>query len=78
VTWTDLRPLLERACRDTLHMVGWSTLIAVGGGLPINFLAVKKGAENDPRVAKPAKLFTSAEVRKFIEGKYDGSVIPSF
>ncbi|WP_405766050.1 MetQ/NlpA family ABC transporter substrate-binding protein [Streptomyces sp. NBC_01538] len=43
-----------------------------------NFLAVKKGAENDPRVAKLAKLLTSAEVRKFIEDKYDGSVIPSF
>ncbi|MEW2120405.1 MetQ/NlpA family ABC transporter substrate-binding protein [Streptomyces sp. NPDC005474] len=43
-----------------------------------NFLAVKKGAENDPRVAKLAKLLTSAEVRKFIEDKYDGAVIPSF
>jgi D-methionine transport system substrate-binding protein len=43
-----------------------------------NFLAVKKGAESDPRVAKLAKLLTSAEVRKFIEDKYDGAVIPSF
>ncbi|MER6626817.1 MetQ/NlpA family ABC transporter substrate-binding protein [Streptomyces sp. NPDC000987] len=43
-----------------------------------NFLAVKKGNENDPRVRKLAKLLTSAEVKKFIEDKYDGSVIASF
>jgi D-methionine transport system substrate-binding protein len=43
-----------------------------------NFLAVKDGNEDDPRVKKLAKLLTSAEVKKFIEGKYDGSVIPSF
>lgn len=43
-----------------------------------NFLAVKEGNEDDPRVVKLAKLLTSAEVKKFIEDKYDGSVIPSF
>ncbi|WP_328556588.1 MULTISPECIES: MetQ/NlpA family ABC transporter substrate-binding protein [unclassified Streptomyces] len=43
-----------------------------------NFLAVKKGNENDPRVKKLAKLLTSPEVKKFIEDKYAGSVIPSF
>lgn len=43
-----------------------------------NFLAVKKGNEDDPRVAKLAKLLASAEVRKFIEDKYDGAVIPTF
>ena len=43
-----------------------------------NFLAVKKGNENDPRVKKLAKLLTSPEVKKFIEDKYQGSVIPSF
>ncbi|WP_329009729.1 MetQ/NlpA family ABC transporter substrate-binding protein [Streptomyces sp. NBC_01601] len=43
-----------------------------------NFLAVKKGDENDPRVKKLAKLLTSPEVKKFIEDKYQGSVIPSF
>ncbi|MEU5098863.1 MetQ/NlpA family ABC transporter substrate-binding protein [Streptomyces sp. NPDC020996] len=43
-----------------------------------NFLAVKKGNENDPRVKKLAKLLTSPEVKKFIEDKYDGSVIASF
>jgi len=43
-----------------------------------NFLAVKKGNETDPRVKKLAKLLTSSEVKKFIEDKYAGSVIPSF
>ncbi|MFE5027367.1 MetQ/NlpA family ABC transporter substrate-binding protein [Streptomyces sp. NPDC056656] len=43
-----------------------------------NVLAVKKGNENDPRVKKLAKLLTSPEVKKFIEDKYAGSVLPSF
>ncbi|MFH8345444.1 MetQ/NlpA family ABC transporter substrate-binding protein [Streptomyces sp. NPDC018045] len=44
-----------------------------------NFLAVKKGNEEDPRVKKLAKLLNSPEVKKFIEDKYrDGSVIPAF
>ncbi|MDQ0778528.1 D-methionine transport system substrate-binding protein [Streptomyces aurantiacus] len=43
-----------------------------------NFLAVKKGNEDDPRVKKLAKLLTSAKVKKFIEDKYAGSVIASF
>ncbi|MET7654682.1 MULTISPECIES: MetQ/NlpA family ABC transporter substrate-binding protein [unclassified Streptomyces] len=43
-----------------------------------NFLAVKDGDEDDPRVKKLAELLTSADVKKFIEDKYDGSVIASF
>ncbi|MFE9767339.1 MetQ/NlpA family ABC transporter substrate-binding protein [Streptomyces sp. NPDC005808] len=43
-----------------------------------NFLAVKQGNEDDPRVKKLAELLTSPEVKKFIEDKYQGSVIPSF
>ncbi|KND43543.1 MULTISPECIES: MetQ/NlpA family ABC transporter substrate-binding protein [Streptomyces] len=44
-----------------------------------NFLAVKEGNEDDPRVKKLAKLLTSDEVRKFIEDKWsNGSVLPSF
>ncbi|WP_431041289.1 MetQ/NlpA family ABC transporter substrate-binding protein [Streptomyces sp. P1-3] len=43
-----------------------------------NLLAVKKGHENDKDVKKLAKLLTSPEVKKFIEDKYDGSVIASF
>ncbi|MDN5385271.1 methionine ABC transporter permease [Streptomyces sp. LB8] len=33
-------PLLSQACWDTLYMVGWSTLIAVAGGLPLGILLV--------------------------------------
>ncbi|MEI5099580.1 MetQ/NlpA family ABC transporter substrate-binding protein [Streptomyces sp. PmtG] len=43
-----------------------------------NFLAVKKGNENDPRVKKLAKLLTSPEVKKFIDDKYDGSIVAAF
>ncbi|MFI1002194.1 MetQ/NlpA family ABC transporter substrate-binding protein [Streptomyces galbus] len=43
-----------------------------------NFLAVKKGEEDDPRVQKLAKLLTSPEVKKFIEDKYQGAVVPAF
>ncbi len=43
-----------------------------------NFLAVKKGDEDDPRVEKLAKLLTSPEVRKFIEDTYDGAVVAAF
>ncbi|MFI6336645.1 MetQ/NlpA family ABC transporter substrate-binding protein [Streptomyces sp. NPDC050535] len=41
-----------------------------------NLLAVRKGDEDDPRVEKLAELLTSPEVRKFIEDKYKGSVLP--
>ncbi|AUA10079.1 metal ABC transporter substrate-binding protein [Streptomyces sp. SID8382] len=43
-----------------------------------NFLAVKKGNEDDPRVKKLAKLLTSPQVKKFIKDQYQGSVLPSF
>ncbi|MCX4910210.1 MetQ/NlpA family ABC transporter substrate-binding protein [Streptomyces sp. NBC_00878] len=43
-----------------------------------NFLAVKEGNEDDPRVKKLAKLLTTPEVKKFIEDKYAGSVVASF
>ncbi|MFZ3496413.1 MetQ/NlpA family ABC transporter substrate-binding protein [Streptomyces sp. 5.8] len=43
-----------------------------------NILAVKKGNENDPRIQKLAKLLNSPEVKKFIDDKYEGSVIPAF
>ncbi|GCE30520.1 lipoprotein [Dictyobacter alpinus] len=50
-----------------------------GQGNPYaNVLAVIKGHENDPGVTKLAKLLTSPEVKKFIEDKYKGSVIPAF
>ncbi len=44
----------------------------------VNVLAVKKGNENDPRIQKLAKVLTSPEVKKFIEDKYKGAVVPAF
>ncbi|MDQ0989865.1 MetQ/NlpA family ABC transporter substrate-binding protein [Streptomyces sp. V3I7] len=41
-----------------------------------NLLAVKRGDEDDPRVRELAGLLTSPEVRKFLEDKYQGSVLP--
>ncbi|MEV6961778.1 methionine ABC transporter permease [Streptomyces sp. NPDC051207] len=40
MTWSEMQPLLEQACLETLVMVGWSTLIAVLGGLPVGILLV--------------------------------------
>jgi len=40
VTWSEMQPLLEQACTETLIMVGWSTLIAVVLGLPLGVLLV--------------------------------------
>ncbi|MEU4889621.1 MULTISPECIES: MetQ/NlpA family ABC transporter substrate-binding protein [Streptomyces] len=43
-----------------------------------NFLAVKKGNEEDPRVVKLARLLNSDEVEAFIEKRFEGSVLPAF
>lgn len=43
-----------------------------------NLLVVRAGDEDDPRVAKLEKLLHSPEVKKFIEGKYAGSVLAAY
>ncbi|WP_052850775.1 MetQ/NlpA family ABC transporter substrate-binding protein [Streptomyces avicenniae] len=53
-------------------------LEAAEGNPYANFLAVKEGAEDDPRVQLLAELLNSDEVRQFIEDTYDGSVVPAF
>ncbi|MDX3579633.1 MULTISPECIES: methionine ABC transporter permease [unclassified Streptomyces] len=40
MTWSEMQPLLTQACGDTFYMVGWSTLVAVAGGLPLGVLLV--------------------------------------
>ncbi|MEU5098864.1 methionine ABC transporter permease [Streptomyces sp. NPDC020996] len=40
MTWAEMQPLLSQACWDTLYMVGWSTIVAVVGGLPLGILLV--------------------------------------
>ncbi|PRX38558.1 D-methionine transport system substrate-binding protein [Planifilum fimeticola] len=44
----------------------------------VNVLAVKKGNEKDPAIQKLAEVLTSPEVKKFIEEKYNGAVVPAF
>lgn len=51
-------------------------LESVKGNEYANVLAVKKGNEDDPRVKKLTKLLTSPEVRKFIQEKCKGPVLP--
>ncbi|MEU7577705.1 MetQ/NlpA family ABC transporter substrate-binding protein [Streptomyces sp. NPDC041068] len=54
-----------------------SILLESSKGNPYNnVLAAKKGDADDPRIKKLAKLLTSPEVKKFIEDKYKGSVLP--
>ncbi|WP_049577058.1 MetQ/NlpA family ABC transporter substrate-binding protein [Streptomyces sp. SBT349] len=43
-----------------------------------NFLAVKAGNEDDPRVRTLAGLLNSDEVERFIQDTYEGSVVPAF
>ncbi|MFJ9817130.1 methionine ABC transporter permease [Streptomyces sp. NPDC101151] len=40
MTWSEQWSLLEPECWNTLYMVGWSTLIAIVGGLPLGILLV--------------------------------------
>jgi len=43
-----------------------------------NILVVKESKKNDPALQKLAKVLTSPEVKKFIEDKYKGSIVPAF
>ncbi|GAA2708723.1 MULTISPECIES: MetQ/NlpA family ABC transporter substrate-binding protein [Actinoplanes] len=43
-----------------------------------NLVVVRTGDETDPRVVKLEKLLHSAEVKKFITDKYQGSVLAAF
>ncbi|MZE77382.1 ABC transporter permease subunit, partial [Streptomyces sp. SID5475] len=43
MTWSEMQPLLSAATLDTLYMVGWSTVYALLGGLPLGVLLVLTG-----------------------------------
>lgn len=43
-----------------------------------NVLAVLRGRENDPNIIKLGQLLNTPEVKKFIDEKYQGSVIAAF
>ncbi|MCQ8772132.1 methionine ABC transporter permease [Streptomyces telluris] len=40
MTWSEMQPLLQNACLDTLFMVWWSTVYTILGGLPLGILLV--------------------------------------
>ena len=44
----------------------------------VNIVIVLKGNENDERVKKLVKALQTEKVKKYIEEKYDGRVIPAF
>lgn len=44
----------------------------------VNILAVRKGDESRPELKKLAEVLNSPEVKKFIEDKYQGAVVPAF
>ena len=43
-----------------------------------NILAIRKGDEKRPELVKLAKALTSPDVKKFIDDKYKGAVVPAF
>ena len=43
-----------------------------------NILAVKKENKDSDKIKALSEILTSDDVKKFIEEKYDGSVIPAF
>lgn len=43
-----------------------------------NILVVRSGDENRPEIVKLKQALTSPEVKKFIEEKYKGAIIPAF
>ena len=43
-----------------------------------NVITVLKGNENDERIQKLVKALQSEKIKKFIEEKYQGSVVPAF
>ncbi len=54
-------------------------LIIEGNKSPyVNILVTKKSRENDKAIQKLAKALTTQDVRKFIEEKYNGAVVPAF
>ncbi len=44
----------------------------------VNILTIRKGDENRPEIQKLTKALTSDAVKKFINEKYQGAVVPAF
>jgi D-methionine transport system substrate-binding protein len=58
---------------------GEDSLIIEGPDSPyVNFVVVRKGSENDPRIQALSKALRSDKVKAYILSNYDGGVIPIF
>lgn len=44
----------------------------------VNIVAVRKGDENRPEIQKLIKAIQTPEIKKFIEDKYQGAILPAF
>jgi len=44
----------------------------------VNIVTVLKGNENDPRIQKLMEALHSPEIKKFIQDKYQGAILPAF
>ena len=44
----------------------------------VNIVTVLKGNENDPRIKKLMEALHTPEIKKFIEDKYQGAIVPAF
>ena len=44
----------------------------------VNYVVVKSGNENSPKIKALDKAINSSEVKKFIEIKYNGAILPAF
>jgi len=44
----------------------------------VNIIATRSGDEKNPAIQKLIKVLTSPEIKKFIEDKYQGAVVPAF
>lgn len=60
---------------DALAVEASDSLAATTYG---NVVAVRAGEENDPAIQALIEALTSDEVKAFIEGTYDGAVVPLF
>ncbi|MCQ4043496.1 MetQ/NlpA family ABC transporter substrate-binding protein [Streptantibioticus rubrisoli] len=67
------------AIGDNLNPAKDALVLEKAEGNPYaNFLAVKDGNQNDPRVQKLAKLLNSDAVKQYIEQTFKGAVVPAF
>lgn len=66
------------ALQAKLNPVKDSLIIEDKNSPYVNILVTKKGREKEEAIQQLAKALNSPEVKKFIEEKYQGSVVPAF